>query len=80
MADQITEGSVVQLQSGGPKMTVTKVESWNGRMSAHCEWFDGSKQGRDLYPLTALKLVTEDASGPAIRTGTPAHDQSWMER
>jgi uncharacterized protein YodC (DUF2158 family) len=69
MSEQITAGSVVQLKSGGPKMTVTKVESWNGVMSANCEWFDGTKQGSSLYPLIALKIVAEASSGPAIAIG-----------
>jgi uncharacterized protein YodC (DUF2158 family) len=73
MSDQIAAGSVVQLKSGGPKMTVTKVESWNGVISAHCEWFDGSKPGRDLFPLTALKVVADQpppsSAGPSGKPG-----------
>ena len=61
-----------KLKSGGPKMTVTKVESWNAVMSAHCEWFDGSKQGGALYPLIALKLVDQAASSSAGLVEIPA--------
>ncbi|PYU17580.1 MAG: DUF2158 domain-containing protein [Acidobacteria bacterium] len=71
MSDQITVGSVVQLKSGGPKMTVTKVESWNGVMRASCEWFDRNKSAKDFFPLGALKLVAEESSGPAILVGRP---------
>jgi hypothetical protein len=34
MSDQITAGSIVELKSGGPKMTVSEVKSWNGVMTA----------------------------------------------
>ena len=33
----ITAGSVVQLKSGGPKMTV----KWVDDTEAYCEWFSG---------------------------------------
>ena len=57
MADQIRDGSVVQLKSGGPIMTVIKVKD-DG--SAICTWFDGSgKRGDAAYPIAALKTVAE---------------------
>jgi len=54
MPDQIEVGSVVQLKSGGPRMTVT---SFLGDRVV-CSWFDsGGKHGSDSFPLSALKLV-----------------------
>jgi uncharacterized protein YodC (DUF2158 family) len=47
---QFNVGDVVQLKSGGPKMTVTKVDSnW-----VTCNWFEGSKVHVDLFPPDAL--------------------------
>jgi uncharacterized protein YodC (DUF2158 family) len=71
MSDQITAGSVVELKSGGPDMTVSEVEEWNGKMRARCQWFDGKKNQFDYFPVTSLKLVAQESSGPAVRVGKP---------
>jgi uncharacterized protein YodC (DUF2158 family) len=59
MSDQITAGSVVELKSGGPHMTVSEVKSWNGIMTAFCDWFDGSTSKSNGFPVASLKLVAE---------------------
>lgn len=69
MSDQIAVGSVVQLKSGGPKMTVSEVKPWNGIMTAYCDWFEGSNSKTNGFPVTSLKVVTEASTGPAIATG-----------
>jgi len=47
---QFKPGDVVQLKSGGPKMTVSSVESPpNGKVQYICEWFDA-----DLKRLSAI--------------------------
>ncbi len=64
MADEIKPGSIVQLKSGGPTMTVNWVQYPNERRSfseAYCEWFIEDKapwktEGR-VFPLTSLKLL-----------------------
>jgi uncharacterized protein YodC (DUF2158 family) len=71
MSDQIAVGSVVQLKSGGPKMTVSTVEPWNGVMTAFCDWFEGSNSKTNGFPVSSLKVVAEAASGPAIAIGKP---------
>ena len=58
-------GDIVQLRSGGPKMTV--VEEVNHLMmgvrpSALCNWFAGSKNEQKAFPPAALILLDEDAS------------------
>lgn len=68
---EITVGSVVQLKSGGPKMTVKEVSSWNGKMTAFCDWFQGNESKSDGFPVTSLKIVEEASSGPAIAIGKP---------
>jgi uncharacterized protein YodC (DUF2158 family) len=54
---EIKNGDMVQLKSGGPKMTVERVEPWNDTMTAWCQWFDGPKPMANRFPLTSLKLV-----------------------
>ena len=68
---EITVGSVVQLKSGGPKMTVAKVEEWNSVTRARCDWFEGTTAKEGYFPVTSLKLVAEETSGPAIRVEKP---------
>lgn len=50
-------GEVVQLKSGGPKMTVDKVGVWNGVPNADCSWFWDNKMQTGSFPLTSLKHV-----------------------
>ena len=62
MAIQVEPGKVVQLKSGGPKMTVIGEESSlagtkTGRVS--CEWFDGQKHMHQAFNETSLKVVGE---------------------
>jgi uncharacterized protein YodC (DUF2158 family) len=62
MADDIKAGSVVQLKSGGPLMTVKWVgESGLGEHGAYCQWFIQDKapwkEAGKLFALTSLKLI-----------------------
>lgn len=50
MAAQLKAGDVVVLNSGGPNMTVTKVES----DVVTCQWFDGKKLCTEEFPATSL--------------------------
>lgn len=59
MAEQIKKGDVVQLKSGGPKMTVEKIEPWNGEQRAWCLWFDGKKKTNGVFSLESLEHTTE---------------------
>ena len=45
MADQFKVGDIVQLKSGGPRMTVESVEATN---SLFCVWFDETEQGNSV--------------------------------
>ena len=40
MSDVLNPGDVVQLKSGGPKMTVVSIYEHEGESHATCEWFD----------------------------------------
>ncbi|MFD9897479.1 DUF2158 domain-containing protein [Mesorhizobium sp. NPDC059025] len=61
MADEIKPGSVVQLKSGGPKMTVSWAEDNYGVLSAACDWFIQDKtpwkKESAVFPITSLKLL-----------------------
>ena len=72
MSADIKAGDVVRLKSGGPKMTVSKVEQRNGAMRVDCDWFEGTKATYGTFPASSLDVVAEmEASRPAVRTGTP---------
>jgi uncharacterized protein YodC (DUF2158 family) len=79
MQDQITAGVVVQLKSGGPHMTVANLREWNGRMEANCDWFEGTKAQSGDFPLTSLKVVTEDRATNSAAAGSGGGSPtSWM--
>lgn len=50
-------GDIVQLKSGGPKMTVSNPNS-GGRVQ--CHWFTGAKMEGGFFPSDTLIPVTED--------------------
>jgi len=80
MEDQIRAGVVVQLKSGGPHMTVSRIREWNGRTEANCDWFEGTKAQYGSFPLTSLKIVTEEReSSTAVAAGLGGSSPtSWM--
>jgi uncharacterized protein YodC (DUF2158 family) len=51
--EQFKVGDVVQLKSGGPKMTVSELESDN---RVFCIWFSGNDRKSDTFIAQALKL------------------------
>jgi uncharacterized protein YodC (DUF2158 family) len=53
---QLKKGDVVQLKSGGPKMTIVDIHS-DGDI--RCKWFEGSKVNEDSFPPYALNKVPE---------------------
>lgn len=55
---QFKVGDVVQLKSGGPKMTVLEV---NPAM-AYTTWFAGSKNERGNFPIASLQAVKDEPS------------------
>lgn len=61
MIFEIKPGSVVQLKSGGPAMTVSWVSEELGTISALCEWFVQDKapwkKEEAVFPVTSLKLL-----------------------
>jgi uncharacterized protein YodC (DUF2158 family) len=59
MQTEIKVGEVVQLKSGGPKMTVSQIGKTMGGTVDHawCDWFEGTKKMDGTFPLTSLTLV-----------------------
>ncbi len=49
-------GDVVQLKSGGPKMTVTET----GGCKVACSWFLGNSHGTYVFPCAVLNEADED--------------------
>ncbi len=47
-------GDLVKLKSGGPMMTVTRVDSFGIRTIVRCTWFADSKKEQGEFPPEAL--------------------------
>jgi len=56
MADKFKIGDIVQLKSGGPKMTVTQVLE----RVVHTAWFAGSKKEAGAFPFDAVVMYQEE--------------------
>ena len=55
MSGQFQVGDVVQLKSGGPKMTVTQVGNHEiYGPTVWCAWFVGTKKENDTFPPGSL--------------------------
>lgn len=52
-------GVVVQLKSGGPKMTVTGERSPLHGDHVQCQWFAGSKLESGFFPAASLIIPSE---------------------
>lgn len=79
MSDQLKAGDVVQLKSGGPHMTVSKLREWQGRTEANCDWFEGTTAKYGSFPLTSLKIVTEERGTSAAEAGLGGDPSTaWM--
>ena len=56
---QFNVGDIVQLKSGGPKMTVTTVPTMRGEF-VHTAWFAGAKRESGAFPAEALVPVIDE--------------------
>jgi uncharacterized protein YodC (DUF2158 family) len=54
--DEFKKGMIVQLKSGGPRMTVAEVKS----EYIACEWFFEDKPLRHSFNPQSLKVITEE--------------------
>lgn len=51
-------GDIVQLKSGGPKMTVTDPDAYGDKIDT--TWFAGAKKETGRFPPEAIDLVQDD--------------------
>ena len=58
MATEFQVGKIVQLKSGGPKMTVTRFSPTDNIV--YTVWFAGSKRENGGFPSEALILVQDE--------------------
>ena len=58
MAQKFKTGDIVQLKSGGPKMTVNGAELPSGAAKQYysCQWFAGSKLEGGTFPEESLTV------------------------
>jgi uncharacterized protein YodC (DUF2158 family) len=54
---EFKEGDVVQLKSGGPKMTIIALDNSSGE--ATCSWCEGRKPNEDIFDVVALELIAQ---------------------
>lgn len=60
MTQEFKTGDIVQLKSGGPKMTVTEVKDFMGELHVYCTWFAGAKNEHNSFPPDALVPIEEE--------------------
>jgi len=64
---RFSEGDVVQLRSGGPKMTVDDLPDQGGQVRAKCSWFNGAIRMSDVFELHSLRnLESEIPAGVTV--------------
>jgi uncharacterized protein YodC (DUF2158 family) len=56
-------GDVVQLNSGGPKMTITSVYNQDSPIRYATDWFAGGNHEYGLFPEAALQAAPPDQKG-----------------
>jgi len=64
-------GDMVQLKSGGPHMTITRIGIAGGETMLWCAWFEGTRDAYALFPPDALKAAAE----PPVGVRTPSEPQ-----
>lgn len=64
--NKIKKGEKVQLNSGGPIMTVASIGDYSltgsGDVSALCVWFDGNKPIERVFDLETLAIYKDPIS------------------
>ncbi len=63
MSHKIKKGDVVCLKSGGPEMTVEKIEQKTEGEAAHCSWFSRNTRQTEYFDIETLKLVGKKTKG-----------------
>jgi uncharacterized protein YodC (DUF2158 family) len=74
MEAEFSVGDVVQLKSGGPKMTIDTIGKFgmgSTRDQAKCVWFEGTKRLEGLFELQTLTKPTAPKPSPVMRSDYP---------
>jgi uncharacterized protein YodC (DUF2158 family) len=58
-ASECKPGVIVQLKSGGPKMTCTGRSHRMNKTHMECQWFSGDKAERNFFPAESLVIPSE---------------------
>jgi uncharacterized protein YodC (DUF2158 family) len=61
MPNELREGDLVRLKSGGPAMRVINPQGAVGEV--WCVWMAGERQLRDAFPAAALEKIPATISG-----------------
>lgn len=69
MTHEFEAGDVVQLKSGGPKMTVEMVSDKDGDVIVHCSWFEGSILHEKDFNEKLLKKYKAAVGSVSVRRG-----------
>lgn len=65
MANEFKAGDIVYLKSGGPAMTVSWVDTQNGRVT--CQWFAEHNRNEEIfYPETLTKENPSSLPPPSL--------------
>jgi len=59
--EELEVGDIVQLKSGGPKMTVDEVERGGDPDRILCRWFAGSKHEHGAFKKQTLTKILENS-------------------
>ncbi len=49
-------GDVVRLKSGGPKMTIQEIETYDFGPGAACRWFDEKQSKMEVFLLDTIEI------------------------
>ena len=65
---EFKKGDVVQLKSGGPKMTIDDIGEYGSGNSSHirasCLWFDGGERKEGEFSLDTLAIAKDESMYP----------------
>jgi len=67
--EQFKKGDVVQLKSGGPKMTVDEIETTQSGVEVICVWYNDKSNSfeRKGFSVEALTIYTPPSQPKVIR-------------
>lgn len=74
MEEDFSPGDVVELKSGGPKMTIENVGKYGmgaTHDSANCVWFERMKRMEGVFELHMLRKVKDPTPPPLMRSDYP---------